>query len=158
MVNPWIAINSIDPLNQLQNWTVPESIAKPICCMGRINISLCCMLIAEQAEQLVGFLFAIPDFLQIQRNRSTSGASDRGASRRASINTIVIKTVAGLPGRTYAGLGNLLVSEAQSIAHHLGYRRVIHALMHDANTSRNLSGRYAIPIRRYTLFCKPLAK
>lgn len=136
------------------------------------------VLIAEQAEQLVGFLFAIPDFLQVQRNRSTNGApdlgasdlgasdlgvsdrgaSDRGASGRASINTIVIKTVAVLPGRTYAGLGNLLVSEAQSIAHRLGYRRAIHALMHDANNSRNLSGRYATPIRRYTLFCKPLAK
>lgn len=116
------------------------------------------VLIAEQAEQLVGFLFAIPDFLQVQRNRSTNGAPNHGASEVASIDTVVIKTVAVLPGRTYAGLGNLLVSEAQSIAHRLGYQRAIHALMHDANNSRNLSSRYAIPIRRYTLFCKPLAK
>lgn len=100
------------------------------------------VLIAEHEATLVGFLFAIPDLLQAQRGEF--------------INTIIIKTVAVLPGKTYAGLGNLLVAQSQAIAHQLGYRRAIHALMHNANNSRNLSDRYAHTIRRYTLFSQPL--
>jgi GNAT superfamily N-acetyltransferase len=100
------------------------------------------VLMAEQDKQLVGFLFAIPDLLQAQRGDS--------------INTVIIKTVAVLPGRHYAGLGNVLVAQVQAIAHQLGYTRAIHALMHDGNNSRNLSDRYAHTIRRYTLFSKRL--
>lgn len=100
------------------------------------------VLMAEQEGQLVGFLFAIPDLLQTQRGEP--------------INTVIIKTVAILPGRRYAGLGNVLVAQVQTIAHQLGYTRAIHALMHDGNTSRNLSDRYAQTIRRYTLFSKRL--
>lgn len=97
------------------------------------------VLLAEQADRLVGFLFAIPDLLQPE-----------------PIQTVIIKTVAILPGRPYAGLGNLLVAQAQAIAHQLGYRQAIHALMHEDNPSRNLSQRYAKLIRRYALFAKPL--
>jgi predicted N-acetyltransferase YhbS len=99
-------------------------------------------LLAEHQHQLVGFLFAVPDISQSQRGQT--------------IDTAIIKTVAALPGKTYAGLGSLLVSQAQSIARQLGYQRVIHALMHDANNSRNLSRHYAHPIRRYSLFSKNL--
>ncbi|MBD2459713.1 GNAT family N-acetyltransferase [Oscillatoria sp. FACHB-1407] len=102
------------------------------------------VLMAEHGDTLVGFLFAIPDLLQ--------------AKRGEAINTVIIKTVAVLPGKTYAGLGNLLVSQCQAIAHQLGYTRAIHALMHNANNSRNLSDRYAHTIRRYTLLAKPLAQ
>ncbi|HEY9619512.1 MAG TPA: hypothetical protein V6C78_04040 [Crinalium sp.] len=91
---------------------------------------------------LVGFLFAIPDLLQAKRG-------DR-------INTVIIKTVAVLPGRQYAGLGNVLVARVQAIAHQLGYTRAIHALMHDANNSRNVSKHYAHTIRQYTLYAKEL--
>jgi len=101
------------------------------------------VLLAEQAGKLVGFLFALPDLLQAQRGQA--------------IDTVIIKTVAVLPGRAYAGLGNLLVSRCQAIAAQLGYTRAIHALMHDDNQSRNLSSRYAHTIRRYTLFSKGLA-
>ncbi|MFB2920836.1 GNAT family N-acetyltransferase [Aerosakkonema funiforme] len=100
------------------------------------------ILIAEHDGNPVGFLFAIPDWLQAQRGEN--------------INTIIIKTVAILPKRIYAGLGNLLVAKCQAIAHQLGYSRAIHALMHDANPSRNLSRRYAQTIRGYTLFAKQL--
>jgi GNAT superfamily N-acetyltransferase len=101
------------------------------------------VLLAEQAGKLVGFLFALPDLLQAQRGQA--------------IDTVIIKTVAVLPGRAYAGLGNLLVSRCQEIAAQLGYTRAIHALMHDDNQSRNLSSRYAHTIRQYTLFSKVLA-
>jgi len=96
------------------------------------------VLLAEQGEHLVGYLFAIPDLLQAQRGEP--------------ITTIIIKTVAVLPGRAYAGLGSYLVDQGQAIAHRLGYTRAIHALMHDSNTSRNISDRFAQTIRRYTLF------
>lgn len=96
------------------------------------------VLIAESQQQTVGFIFAIPDYLQ------------------ATIDTLIIKTVAILPGRKYAGLGNVLVADCQNTAAALGYRRAIHALMHDANPSSNLSAHYAQIIRRYTLFAKAL--
>lgn len=101
------------------------------------------VLMAEHENQLIGFLFAVPDLLQVKRGES--------------LNTIVIKTVAILPGRMYAGLGNLLVAQCQAIASQLGYQRAIHALMHESNNSRNLSNRYAQTIRRYTLFSQELS-
>lgn len=98
------------------------------------------VFIAQHQEKTVGFLFAIPDYNQAQRG--------------ADVNTIIIKTVAVVPGRIYAGLGNILVERCQQTAHKLGYQRAIHALMYDGNKSRNLSNRYAQTIRRYTLFAK----
>ena len=44
----------------------------------------------------------------------------------------------------------------QRAAHQLGYTRAIHALMHEQNASRNLSRRFAQPMRRYALFGKAL--
>jgi hypothetical protein len=100
------------------------------------------VLIAEHNDNPVGFIFAIPDFLQKIRGEN--------------INTIIIKTVAIIPNRIYAGLGNLLVAKCQQIAVQLGYSQAIHALMHDNNPSINLSKRYAQTIRRYRLFAKEL--
>lgn len=100
------------------------------------------VLLAERNNRLVGFLFAVPDCLQNQRGETC--------------DTLVIKTIAVLPGREYAGLGHLLGVQCQLRAHDLGYRRAIHALMHDANNSRNLSGHYAQTMRRYALFSRPL--
>jgi hypothetical protein len=100
------------------------------------------VLLAEQRGRLVGFLFAIPDLLQAKRGQP--------------IDTIVVKTAAVLPGREYAGLGAVLVARVHATAAGLGYRRAIHALMHESNESLSLSSRYATPFRRYTLFSKPL--
>ena len=97
---------------------------------------------AEAQGEPVGYLFGLPDLLQLQR--------------QASIDTFIIKTVAVLPGRRSAGLGSVLVAEAQHRAAALGYRRAIHALMHEANNSRNISGKYARTMRRYTLFGRAL--
>jgi L-amino acid N-acyltransferase YncA len=100
------------------------------------------VLMAEQDQQLVGFIFAIPDLCQAQSGKN--------------MDTVIIKTAAVLPGRAYAGLGNLLLVKVQAIAHSLGYRRAIHALMHDGNHSRNISDRYGQVIRRYALYTKDL--
>lgn len=101
------------------------------------------VLLAEQQGTLVGFLFAVPDLLQ-----------ERSGKR---IDTMVVKTVAVLPGREYAGLGNLLVARSHAIAHQMGYRRAIHALMHESNESRSVSGHYGRPFRGYTLYERLLA-
>ena len=100
------------------------------------------VLIAETADQAVGFIFAVPDLKQAERGRP--------------IDTVVVKTVAVLPERANAGLGSLLLAACQGAASRLGYARAIHALMHEQNASRNLSRRCAQPMRRYTLFGKAL--
>jgi GNAT superfamily N-acetyltransferase len=99
------------------------------------------VLLAEDNDQPVGFIFGIPDLAQ---------------AKRGPIDTVVLKTVAVLPGRTYAGLGNVLVAHCQQAARTLGFRRVIHALMHESNNSLNLSGHYAKPFRRYALYARHL--
>jgi GNAT superfamily N-acetyltransferase len=98
---------------------------------------------ADGDHELVAFLFAVPDVLQQKRGQP--------------IDTIIIKTVAVKPGLGHAGLGSLLVAEAQQRAAALGYTRAVHALMHEQNVSRNISRRYAETIRRYALFAKRLA-
>jgi predicted N-acetyltransferase YhbS len=98
------------------------------------------VFIAEHQGQPVGFAFAIPDHAQ--------------ALRGQTVDTLVLKTVAVLPGRTYAGLGAVLVNLVQEEAYHSGFRRVIHALMHESNQSKNLSAHTAEIFRRYTLYAR----
>lgn len=102
-------------------------------------------VIAEKANgELVGFLFALPDLEE--------------AKRGETLRTVIVKTVAVLPGREWAGLGMLLLDRCQSAARDAGFSRAIHALMHDSNASRNLSAVYggARPLRRYTLYERAL--
>lgn len=100
------------------------------------------VLIAEQEGRPLGFIFTIPDWLQSQRGQA--------------IDTVIVKTVAVLPDRAHAGLGTFLVGQSQTVARELGYRRAIHALMHESNVSRNISAHDATTMRRYTLFAKSL--
>lgn len=109
--------------------------------LGRIEPEL--ILLAERETDLLGYLFAIPDFAQ--------------AMRGAAIDTVIIKTVAILPDLDLRGLGTLLVARAQETGHRLGFRRAIHALMHENNVSRNISRHYAETMRQYTLFSMELA-
>jgi GNAT superfamily N-acetyltransferase len=102
------------------------------------------VMLAEHEDRPVGFLFAIPDLLR---------PPGPGPVR----DTFIIKTVAVRRGRALGGLGSVLVARAHAIARALGYRRAIHALMHDRNMSRNISTRYARTIRRYALFARHLA-
>ncbi len=115
--------------------------------VGRLERALRPELVwlAEQEERLVGFLFAVPDLLAARRGRP--------------VDTIVIKTLAILPAREFAGLGRLLAWRAQAAAHALGYTRAIHALMHDANPTISLAERLSgVPIRRYTLYSRELGR
>ena len=100
------------------------------------------VLLAERDAALVGYLFGIPDVLE--------------RARGERIETFIVKTVAVASGSGHAGLGSLLVGRAQQLARAKGYGRVIHALMHDRNVSRNISRRYARTMRRYALYSRRL--
>jgi L-amino acid N-acyltransferase YncA len=99
--------------------------------------------IAEQANRTVGYVFAVPDFAQ--------------RARGEAMTTMIVKTLAVLPGRAFAGLGALLLDTVHREGQRLGYRRAIHALMHQSNASVNLSTHTARPMRRYALFARRLA-
>jgi GNAT superfamily N-acetyltransferase len=94
-------------------------------------------LLAERHGRLVGYLFAVPDLVETQR---------RGISA-----TVILKTIAVDPSVSGMGLGGVLMDLVQRSARRLGFRRAIHALMHERNASRNISRRYASTIRRYAL-------
>lgn len=100
------------------------------------------VLFAMHRGNAVGFVFNLPDMLQAQRGQT--------------VDTVILKTLAVIPDRAYAGLGGWLTQETHRVAQQLGYRRVIHALMHESNVSLNISARYARIFRRYQLFSKPL--
>ncbi len=101
------------------------------------------VLLAEHAGEPVGFIFALPDWLQ--------------ARRGATIDTVIVKTLAVHPGYSNKGLATLLTGRLREIASGLGYTRAIYALMHEENISRRVSqaNRGQI-IRRYTLYAKSL--
>lgn len=100
------------------------------------------VLLAEREDTLVGYMFALPDLLETRR----AGSS----------NTVVLKTLAVDPSMRGAGLGGALLDLAQRSAHRCGYRRVIHALIHESNQSGRISARYARTIRRYVLFARTI--
>jgi GNAT superfamily N-acetyltransferase len=102
------------------------------------------VLLAEREGETVGFMFVLPDWLQAQRGEAVS--------------TVIVKTLAVAPAYAGQGLATLLSARAQDAARQLGYTRAIHALMHERNTSRRISSRFAGRIiRRYTLFARPVA-
>jgi predicted N-acetyltransferase YhbS len=102
------------------------------------------ILLAELRDQPVGYVFSIPDLLKKKRGRP--------------IDTVIVKTLAVHPEHGGVGLGGLLVARCQEVARQLGYTRAIHALMHETNKSHRISSHTATPIRRYTLYAKPLAE
>jgi len=100
------------------------------------------VLLAEDAAGAVGFMFALPDVAQ--------------AGRGEQVDTVILKTLAVLPGRRQGGLGSLLVERVRDNARALGFRRAIYALMYDGNVSRNIAGHFGETMRRYTLYRKDL--
>ncbi len=102
------------------------------------------ILLAEQGSQLIGYVFGLPDLAQARRGEM--------------IDTAIAKTIAVYGGRTGRGLGSVLLDQFQQAARQSGYRRVIHALMHEGNRSRQMVSKFGRPIRRYTLFAKGAAE
>jgi GNAT superfamily N-acetyltransferase len=100
------------------------------------------VLLAEHGESLAGFIFAVPDALQARRTGTT--------------DTVILKTMAVDPAFARLGLGGVLMDDVQQAARAIGFRRAIHALMHERNRSKQISSRYARTIRRYALFSRSL--
>ena len=101
------------------------------------------VLLAERDGNLVGIVVALPDVLQA-----------RGGG---VVDTVIVKTVAVDPEASGMGLAGLLVALVQCRASRLGFRRAVHALMHETNRSRRISDRYARTFRRYALLSRSLA-
>ncbi len=100
------------------------------------------ILLAEREGNLVGVVVALPDVLQARRGRA--------------VDTVIVKTVGVDPDVSGMGLGGVLVALAQRSASRLGFRRAVHALMHETNRSRRISDRYAQTFRRYALLSRSL--
>jgi GNAT superfamily N-acetyltransferase len=100
------------------------------------------VILLELQGRLIGYIFGVPDQLQAKRGQP--------------IETAIAKTMAVHPDHRGDGLGSFLLNRFTQIAAGLGYRRVIHALMHEGNRSRKMSARTATTIRRYTLYAKQL--
>lgn len=100
------------------------------------------VLLAELGGTLAGFVFAVPDACEARRGRTA--------------DTVIVKTVAVNPALDCRGLGCVLTDLVHRRARALGYRRTIHALMHESNASRNISRRSARTMRRYALLARPL--
>ncbi|MFB6249860.1 MAG: GNAT family N-acetyltransferase [Salinibacter sp.] len=91
--------------------------------------------------RLVGVALMVPD-------RAPAG-------RGEAVDTAVFKTLAVHPDVMGRGLGRWLTEHMHARAGRRGYEQVLHALMHEDNVSRNLG--HGPPIRRYTLFRRPLS-
>jgi hypothetical protein len=99
--------------------------------LGAIDPELAVMAEDDEGE-LVGFMFAIPDYAE--------GAEPR---------TAILKTCASLK----RGLGGYLVREFHLRARDKGFARGVHALMHEDNPSTRLSARFGGRVfRRYALW------
>ena len=97
-------------------------------------LSPSCAFLAECEGRLAGFVFGYPQE-----------------------KTIVVKTLAVLPERRFAGLGTLLVSTMQEAARKEGCEHAIHALQREDNQSLRISQRFSATVfRRYALFSKLL--
>ncbi|GGJ41847.1 GNAT family N-acetyltransferase [Deinococcus roseus] len=91
------------------------------------------MFLAEHQGRLAGFFLAYPDPM--------------------NPGQVIAKTIAVRPERQYAGLGRYLTGLLNQKALQAGIHTIVHALMFDSNTSRNLSQIYGSQvIRRYTLY------
>ncbi len=98
------------------------------------------ILLAKQADELIGFIFSVPDLLEPTRGQPS--------------RTIIAKSMAVRPDHAGQGLGLVLMDRFQQAAQQVGFSRVIHALMHQDNRSFKISRRFGRPIREYTLYQK----
>lgn len=98
-------------------------------------------LARDAGGRAVAFAFGVPDLAQ--------------AARGEAVDTVIVKTIAVVPERRAAGAGSALVAEVHEAARLAGYRRAIHALMHEANASTRISAHTARPMRRYALLGRP---
>ena len=94
-------------------------------------------------NQLIGFVFCVPDYQQ----------QDRGEK----VDTVILKTLVRDPSPQYRGLGAFLVGHSHRVAKEKGYAKVIAAFMHEDNVSCHLCEQLGHKrIRQYALYGKQL--
>jgi L-amino acid N-acyltransferase YncA len=98
------------------------------------------VLIAEDDRgNLVGFVFCIHDHCNVHER------------------SLIVKTMARLPGTEWAGLGRILSSHLLHRAKSEGYTSMIHAFMHSDNASHSISSKQiASHIKKYHLYEKEI--
>jgi GNAT superfamily N-acetyltransferase len=88
-------------------------------------------------QQLLAYIFALPDVYD------------------KSNETLIIKTIAKHPSEQTKGLITVMLEELHKRAFEKGYRKMIHAFMHETNSSRKLSNRFEGNVfREYALLIK----
>ena len=101
------------------------------------------ILLAEKDGKEIGFLFAIPNLIEMQ----TMG----------KIDSLILKTIAVLPEYEYLGLGNEMTRIIARKAIDKGYKNWIFAFMYKDNTSQKLAERNGThTIREYALYGKDI--
>ena len=101
------------------------------------------ILIAEKEGQEIGFLFAIPNLIEMQT--------------KGRIDTLILKTIAVLPEYEDLGLGNVMTRRIAKAAINKGYKEWIFAFMYKENSSQKLAERNGTTtIREYALYGKDL--
>jgi len=102
------------------------------------------VLLLELNDELIAYLFAIPNLAQ--------------AIRGDVIDEVIIKTLAVHPQYTNQRIGNWLSKTLYQKAKELGFKKVIHALMIDDNQSSKMHSSEATVVRRYSLYAKRLGR
>ena len=100
------------------------------------------LLAHDKGGDCCGFLFAIPDLLQLKQGKP--------------LDRLIIKTFAVRASIKRQGLVSVLVDEIRQTARQNGFSSVITAFMHSGNVSTKV-GRNNVPLRRYTLFARTLS-
>jgi GNAT superfamily N-acetyltransferase len=101
------------------------------------------VLFAEQKGRPVGFIFAVPDVLRTHKGHP--------------LDTVILKSMAVMPEMNGRGIGTWLRVQVSRNAWRLGFKRSIHALMHEHNRSRGMGSRNCREIRQYTLYSRKLS-
>ena len=97
------------------------------------------VLLAENSiQEPLGFIFGVTDPYNL------------------SNKTLIIKTVAVVPNPSAKGLGAYMGEKLHQTAHELGYKTVIHALMHEDNVSNNILADISRKFRSYVLLGRAL--
>jgi L-amino acid N-acyltransferase YncA len=97
------------------------------------------VFIAQENGDIVGLLFALPDWFSSDNKQ------------------LVVKTIAKKPGLRYSGITHILGSELVRQAKSMGYQSMIHAFMHTNNASSQISKQFnSSLLRTYALFSKSL--
>jgi len=116
---------------------------------SRIDPELVRLLEQQEHDgaRCVGLAFLVPDVLRSEPTSQPEPGNE--------VDAAVLKTLAVHPDLMGQGLGRWLTEHVHEQARANGYRRVIHALMHEDNVSRRLG--HGAPLRRYALFGRALS-